>query len=118
MSARLDAVNAATTAAQVAANVALRFFRRDIFNLHDRLQQNRFALLEAIFHGENRRQLKRQLAGIDFVEAAVNDVDLNIDHGMTAGMYSRGIMPPTILFSTTRPLPRSAGRTSTSTCPY
>src|SRR5438876_912045 len=37
---------------------------------------------------------------------------------LTAGMYSRGMMPPTILFSTTRPLPRSAGRTSTSTCPY
>src|SRR5438477_583922 len=37
---------------------------------------------------------------------------------LTAGMYSRGMMPPTILFSTVRPLLRSAGRISTSTCPY
>src|SRR6266853_5890874 len=34
MSARLDAVDAAAPAAQVAADVALRFFRRDVFDLH------------------------------------------------------------------------------------
>src|SRR6202022_1468911 len=80
----LDAVNAATTTAQVAANVALRFFRRDVFDLHDRLEQNRFALFEAVFHREDRRQFERELARIHFVEAAVNDIDLNIDNRITA----------------------------------
>ena len=36
----------------------------------------------------------------------------------TAGMYSRGIEPPTILFSKTKPLPGSVGSTSISTSPY
>src|SRR5260370_37922206 len=117
MSARLDAVDAAAPAAQVAADVALRFFRRDVFDLHDRFEQNRFTLLKAVFHGENRCQFESELAGIDFVKAAVNDIDFNIDNWitakntvqhsfvdaiLTAGMYSRGIMPPTILFSTTK----------------
>ncbi len=75
---------AATAPAQVAANVALIFFRRDVFDLHDRLEQNRFALLEAIFHGENRRDFERELVRIDFVETSVNDIDLNIDHRITA----------------------------------
>src|SRR5450759_4102378 len=39
----LDIVNAATTPAQIAANVSLKLVRRDIFDLHDRLQQNGFA---------------------------------------------------------------------------
>src|SRR5437588_12050505 len=84
MTAGLDAVNAATTTAQVAANVTLRFFRRDVFDLHDRLEQNRFALLKAVFHREDRRQFERELARIHFVEAAVNDIDLNIDNRVTA----------------------------------
>src|ERR1043166_461740 len=83
MSARLDAVNAAAPAAQVAADVALRFFRRDIFDLHDRLEQNGLALFETVFHGKNRRQLERELIRIDFVEASVNDVHFNIDNRIT-----------------------------------
>ena len=84
MSARLDAVNTASTAAQVAADVALRFFWRDVFDLHDRFEQDRFALFKAIFHREDRRQFESELAGIDFVEASINDVHFNIDHGITA----------------------------------
>src|SRR6266480_7736136 len=79
MSARFDAVNAATTAAQVAADVSLEFVGRDVFALHDRFQQNGFALFKAIFHGKNRGQFERELTGIDFVERTVNDIDLNID---------------------------------------
>src|SRR3954469_22870121 len=74
VTARLDAVDAAATTTEVTANVALIIFRRDVFDLHDRLEQNRVALLEAIFHGEDRGQFKGQLAGIDLVKAAVNDV--------------------------------------------
>src|SRR5882724_5609925 len=75
-----DAANAATTAAEVAANVTLIIFRRDVFDLHDRLEQNGVALLKAIFHGENRGQLEGQLAGIDLVKAAVNDVHFDVDN--------------------------------------
>src|SRR4029453_5509437 len=55
----LDAVNAAAPSAQISANVALKFLRGDVFHLHDRLEQNRLALFEAVFHGEDRCQLKR-----------------------------------------------------------
>src|SRR5258707_11402439 len=68
--ARFDVVDAPTTPAQVAANVALIFFRCDVFDLHDRLQQNGFALSKSIFHGEDRRHFERELAGVDFVERA------------------------------------------------
>src|SRR6266496_6277327 len=82
--ARFDVVDAPTTPAQVAANVALIFFRCDVFDLHDRLQQNGLALSKSIFHGEDRRHFERQLTGIDFVERPVNDIDLYIDNGVTA----------------------------------
>ena len=84
IAARLDAVDRAAPPAQVAANVTLIFFRRDVLDLHDRLQQDRFALLEAVFHRENRRHLECEFVGIDFVERAVNDVHFDIDNGITA----------------------------------
>src|ERR1700704_1825735 len=49
----LNASDAAAPPAQVAADIALKFFRRDVFDLHDRLEQDRFALLEAVFHRED-----------------------------------------------------------------
>src|SRR5207248_10542337 len=73
-----------TTPAQVAANVALISFRCDVYDLHDRFQQNGFALFKSIFHGEDRRHFERELTGIDFVERAVDDIDLNIDNRVTA----------------------------------
>src|SRR4026209_2162868 len=82
--ARFDIVDAATTPAQIATDVALKFFRRDVFHFHDRLEQNRFTLLESVFHREDRRHLEREFAGIDFVERAVNDIDLYIDNRITA----------------------------------
>src|SRR6201981_646361 len=48
VAARLDAVDLATPPPQAAANVALIFFRRDVLDLHDRLQQDWFALLEPV----------------------------------------------------------------------
>src|SRR5436305_13430192 len=81
---RLYAVDAAATPAKIVANVPLKFLWRDVFNFHDRLEQNRFALLKAVLHRKDRRQFERQLAGIDFVETSVNDVHLNIDNGITA----------------------------------
>ena len=74
----------AAAAIQVADDVALIFFRGDVFHLHDRLEQDRFALLESVLHRENRRHLERHFVGIDFVVAAVNDVDFDIDHRITA----------------------------------
>src|SRR5882724_6166712 len=67
MTARLDAVDAAASPAQVAANVSLKFVGSDIF----------------VLHSEDRRQLERKFAGIDFVEGAVNDVDFNVDDRIT-----------------------------------
>src|SRR4029077_1611122 len=84
VAARLDAVDGTTPTAQVAANITLIFFWRDVLDLHDRLQQDWFALLEAVFHRENRRHLECELVGIDFVERAVNDVHFHIDNGITA----------------------------------
>ena len=54
---------------QIADDVALIFFRGDVFHFHDRLEQDRFALLEAIFHRKNRRHLESQFVGIDFVDS-------------------------------------------------
>ena len=80
----LNAVDAAPSPAQIATNVALKFVWRDVFDLHDRLQQDWLALPEAILHGKDRGHFERQLVGIDFVETSVNDIYLNIDDGITA----------------------------------
>src|SRR2546430_5211000 len=77
------AADAAATPAQIPANVALKFLRCNVFHLHDRLEQDRLALFEAVFHRENRCQLKRQFAGIDFVETSINNINLHIDHWVT-----------------------------------
>src|SRR5437899_8122553 len=45
IAARLDIVNAATTAAEVAADIPLELSGRAVCDLHARLHQNRFALL-------------------------------------------------------------------------
>src|SRR5947208_5663515 len=80
IAARFDAVNAATASAQVAADISLELVRGDIFDFHDRLQQNRFPLLKSIFHGKDRCHFECKFAGIDFVERTVNDIDLYIDN--------------------------------------
>src|SRR5256885_8934675 len=82
--ARLDAADAAAPATQVTANVALIIFRCDVFDFHDRLEQDRFALLEAIFHREDGGEFECEFVRVDFVETSVNDVHLNIDNGVTA----------------------------------
>src|SRR5438876_11133620 len=84
VAARFDVVDAATAPTQVTANVSLKLVWSDVFNLHDWLQQNRFALFESIFHREDRGHFKCEFAGIDFVERTVNDIDLNIDNRITA----------------------------------
>src|SRR5215467_9058183 len=84
IAARFDALDRAATPTQVAANVALIFFGRDVFDLHDRLEQNRFARPEAVFHRENRRHLEGELARIDFVETPEHDVAFDIDNRITA----------------------------------
>src|SRR5689334_19757356 len=76
---RFDAVDAGAATIQIADDVALIFFRRDVFHFHDRLEQDWFALLETIFHRENRRHFKSELVRIDFVVTAVNDIDFNVD---------------------------------------
>src|SRR5689334_1460074 len=84
IAARFDALNCTTTTAQVTANVALIFFRRDVFDLHHRLEQNRFGGAEAVLHGKDRSHLERELVRIDFVETSEHDIALNIDNGITA----------------------------------
>jgi len=59
---------------------ALIFFRGDVFHLHDRLKQDRFARSEAIFHREDRRHFECELARVDFMEASEHDVAFNIDY--------------------------------------
>src|SRR5207249_6293112 len=81
--ARLDIVDASTTAAQVAADIPLELIGRDVFDFHDRLQQNRLPLSKSVFHREDRRHFECELAGIDFVKRTVNDIDFNIDNRIT-----------------------------------
>src|SRR5436190_3114122 len=84
VTARLDTIDASTTAAQVAADVPLKIFRGDVFHFHDWLEQNRFALFKPVFQREDRRHLKCELVRIDFVKRTVNDIDFNIDNRITA----------------------------------
>ena len=84
------------------------------FDLHDRFQQNWFAFLTASFIAKIAAILNASSLGVDFVKGTVNDGHFHVDHGiagqhavdaplrrsrLTAGMYSLGITPPTILFS-------------------
>src|SRR5436190_6077026 len=84
MSTCFDAVDAATAAAQVAADVPLELVGRNVFDLHDWFQQNGFPLLKSVLHCEDRRQFERELTGIDFVEGTVNNIDFHIDNRITA----------------------------------
>ena len=68
VSARFDAADACRDDGLNRPDIALIFFRRDVLHLHDRLEQNRFALLKAVFHREDRRELERQFVRIDFVK--------------------------------------------------
>src|SRR5438477_6760411 len=80
---RFDTVDAGASPIQIADDVALIFFRGDVLHFHDRLEQDWFALLETIFYCKNRRHFESQFVGIDFVVTAVNDIDLDIDDGIT-----------------------------------
>src|SRR2546421_9462923 len=80
VSTRLDAVHLTTSPVQVADNVALIFLRGDVFYFHDRLEQDRFALPEAVLHREDRRHFECELVRVDFMETSENNVRLNIDN--------------------------------------
>src|SRR4029434_3951908 len=84
MSACFDAVNAAAPSAQVAADVSLEFVGRDVFDLHDRFQQNGFALFNTTCNGKDRAKCERDFGGVALVEGAVNNIDLHIDDRITA----------------------------------
>ena len=118
---------------QVAHDVALIFFRGDVLDLHDRLEQDRLRLLEAVLHRKDRRQLERHFVRVDFVEAAVDDIDLDIDdriaaeHTVEHGFFD-ALLDRRDVFLRDRAaddlvldretLATLVGRTSTSTWPY
>src|SRR3954470_24365708 len=84
MAACLDAVNAATAPAQVTADVSLEIFWCDFLHLHDRLEQNRAALLESVFHGKDGSQLESQLVRVHVVITPVDNIDFHVDHRVSA----------------------------------
>src|SRR3954466_3313565 len=84
MAACLDAVDAATAPAQVTADVSLEIVWCDVLHLHDRLEQNRAALLESVFYGKDGSQLESQLVRVHVVIAPVDNIDFDVDHRVTA----------------------------------
>lgn len=94
-----------TTAAQVTDYVTGVLFRSLYFNLHDRLKQNWFRFLKAIFEGDRSGQFKRQLRGVNVMVRTEVQTHAQINNRVTsqrarfqlfwmplstAGMYSPG----------------------------
>src|SRR5262249_62376861 len=61
-----------------------KFSRQYVFHLHDRLQTTSFPLFESTFQHEVARLFEGEFAASASVERAVNDIDLYIDHRVTA----------------------------------
>src|SRR5476649_1552289 len=66
-SVRILAFQHTTTTAKVTDDVTSVLFWSFHFNLHDRLKQNWFRFLEAIFEGNRSGQFKRQFRGVNVV---------------------------------------------------
>ena len=80
----LDAIDLAAAAVEIAHDVALVLVRGDVLDLHDRLEEDRLGLLEAVLDREDGRHLEGEFVGIDVVVAAVDDVDFDIDDRVAA----------------------------------
>src|SRR6266487_413749 len=72
---------------QVADDVAHVVGRRNDFDVHDRLQQNRMRLTRRFFHRHRAGDLERHFARVDVVERAIHQLHLHVHHGI-AGQHA------------------------------
>ena len=79
----VDADDGAAAAIDITKEIALILVGRRHFNLHDRLENDRTSFLDRFFEGKDASHLESELVGIDFVERAVNDLRLDVDHLVT-----------------------------------
>src|SRR6266545_183301 len=78
--ARVHRVDLAAAAVQVADDVAHVVVGRHHLDRHDRLEKDRVRLRGAVLEADRAGDLERHLGGVDVVEAAVEDLDLDVDH--------------------------------------
>src|ERR1017187_984618 len=81
---RLNVTDLATSAIEVTDNVTHVFLGGDGFNVHDRLQHDRTRLTSRFLEGKAASHLESNFRAIHFVVGAVDDLDLNIHHRVTA----------------------------------
>ena len=108
----LHPLDLAAAAVEVAHDVAHELLGHRDLDLHDRLEDGRVGLAEGVLDGHRAGDLERHLRRVDVVVRAVEQGDLDVDHRVagemplssasrmpwsTGLMYSRGIVPPTIL---------------------
>src|SRR6185503_12124490 len=73
---------------QIADDRARAVFRGHHLDLHDRLEQHRATIAQALAHRRTRGDFEGERRGIDFVVAAVDQRHLEIDH-REAGKHAR-----------------------------
>ena len=110
---RVHGLDAAAAAVEVTHDVAEVVLGRRHLDRHHRLEQLRLRALQRLLERHRARDLERALARVDLVVRAVDELDLrrrrpgspastpesiaSLMPASTAGMYSFGILPPTIL---------------------
>ena len=103
-------------------------FRCKNYDLHDRFKDHRLRFTRRILYCHRSANLKGHLVRVNIMVRTKYDRNFNVDQSVTsqntrcktffdtfddAGIYSFGITPPTILLTTSLPLPASFGSIST-----
>jgi hypothetical protein len=88
VSARLLPLDLAAAPREVADDVTEELLGGDDLDLHHRLEQNRAGALGAVLDRHRAGDLEGHLGGVDIVEGAVDQLDLDVDHRV-AGLDPR-----------------------------
>ena len=73
-------MDAGAAAVEVAHDVALEFFGRHIFDLHDWLEQDGLGFFQAVLEREDRGHFERHFVRVHIVVGAIDDIHMDIDH--------------------------------------
>ena len=128
----VHAQDAAAAGVEVAVDVAHVLLGDADLDGHDRLEQDRLGLLDALLERHRRRDLERELVGVDRVERAVVERRLEVGQGIagedalsaaasrmpfsTPGKKPFGTDPPTTFSANSTP-PPGFGSISSQTWP-
>ena len=77
----VDAQDAATALVDVADHVARALFGDGDFEIHHRFEEDRLGRQEGLFEALGAGHLEAEVAGVHVVELAVDELDLDVDHG-------------------------------------